>query len=184
MNVSEDGCWILTFRFPFSCLYNSCVSFLFCLKVRRYEKLESLFLKLHEDWNDSYSNVHVLYKAPQLRFSCSVSKTPSTLNRFQTKTILFCSGYGYRPHYNGPKMDRFENALQSGTTWKTVLFENAVFLVWTAKTILSEIVFVSFSYRFRPSTLQRVSVLKTLLNLIFSYNLPLDSFTITFLATN
>ena len=21
-------------------------------------------------------------------------------NRFQTKTILFCSGYGYRPHYN------------------------------------------------------------------------------------
>ena len=43
------------------------------------------------------------------------SMTPSTLHRFQTKTILFCSGYGYRPHYNGPKTDRFENALQSGT---------------------------------------------------------------------
>ena len=25
---------------------------------------------------------------------------PSTLTRFQTKTELFCSGYGYRPHYN------------------------------------------------------------------------------------
>ena len=39
----------LTFRFPFSCLYNSCVSFLFCLKVCECEKLEALFLKLHED---------------------------------------------------------------------------------------------------------------------------------------
>ena len=46
------------------------------------------------------------------------------------------------------------------------------------------IIFVSFSYRFRPSILQRVSVLKTLLNLIFSYNLPLDSFTIAFLTAN
>ena len=27
-------------------------------------------------------------------------KAPSTLIRFQTKTELFCSGYGYRPHYN------------------------------------------------------------------------------------
>ena len=34
--------------FP-SCLYNSCVSFLFCLKVCEYEKLEALFLKVHED---------------------------------------------------------------------------------------------------------------------------------------
>ena len=48
----------------------------------------------------------------------SLTQTPSTLHRFQTKTILFCSGYGYRPHYNGPKTDRFENALQSGTIWK------------------------------------------------------------------
>ena len=40
------------------------------------------------------------------------------------------------------------------------------------------------SYPFRPFTLQRVSVLKTLLNLIVSYNLPPDSFSITFLATN
>ena len=39
----------LTFRFPFSCLYNSCVSFSFCLKVCEYENLEALFSKLHED---------------------------------------------------------------------------------------------------------------------------------------
>ena len=39
-----------------------------------YEKLEALFLKLYEDWNDSYSNVHVFYKTPELRFSRSVSK--------------------------------------------------------------------------------------------------------------
>ena len=38
----------LTFRFPFSCLYKSCVSFSFCLKVCEYENLEALFLKLHE----------------------------------------------------------------------------------------------------------------------------------------
>ena len=35
---------------------------------------------------------------------------------------LFCSGYGYRPHYNaendGPKTESFENALQSGSIWK------------------------------------------------------------------
>ena len=46
--------------------------FLFC--QCEYEKLEALFLKLHEDGNDSYSNVHVLYKTPELRFSRSVSK--------------------------------------------------------------------------------------------------------------
>ena len=47
---------------------------MFCLKVCEYEKLEALFLKLHEDWTDSYLNVHVLYKTPELRFSRSVSK--------------------------------------------------------------------------------------------------------------
>ena len=54
-------------------------------------------------------------------------KTPSTLHRFQTKTILFCSGYGYRPHYNAEnghrkwvvsktlsRVEQFEN----GTVWK------------------------------------------------------------------
>ena len=39
----------LTFCFPFSCLYNSCVSFLFCPKVCEYENLEALLLKLRED---------------------------------------------------------------------------------------------------------------------------------------
>ena len=47
---------------------------MFCLKVCEYEKLEALFLKLHEYWNDSYSNVHILYKTPELRLSRSVSK--------------------------------------------------------------------------------------------------------------
>ena len=48
-------------------------------------------------------------------------KAPSTLIRFQTKTELFCSGYGYRPHYNAENDHRkrsFENALQSGAIWK------------------------------------------------------------------
>ena len=68
---SEDGpstktaAEFLTCRFPFSCLYNSCVSFLFSLKV---------YIELHKDWNDSYSNVHVLYKTPELRFLRSLSK--------------------------------------------------------------------------------------------------------------
>ena len=31
---------------------------------------------------------------------CSAVQAPSTLIRFQTKTELFCSAYGYRPHYN------------------------------------------------------------------------------------
>ena len=38
------------------------------------EKLEALFLKQHEDWNDSSSNVHVLYKTREFTFSRSVSK--------------------------------------------------------------------------------------------------------------
>ena len=33
-------------------------------------------------------------------------KAPSTLIRFQTKTELFCSGYGYRPHYNAENDNR------------------------------------------------------------------------------
>ena len=39
----------LAFRFPFSCLYSSCITFSFCLKVCEYENLEAMFLKLHED---------------------------------------------------------------------------------------------------------------------------------------
>ena len=38
------------------------------------EKLKALFLKLHQDGNDSYSNVHEFYKTQELRFSRSVSK--------------------------------------------------------------------------------------------------------------
>ena len=39
-----------------------------------YENLEDLFSKLHEDGNDLYSNIHVLYKTQELRFSRSVSR--------------------------------------------------------------------------------------------------------------
>ena len=46
----------------------------FCMKACEYENLEALFSKLHEDWNDLYSNVRVLYKTRELRFSRSVSK--------------------------------------------------------------------------------------------------------------
>ena len=55
------------------------------------------------------------------------SLTPFTLHRFQTKMILCCSGYGYRPHYIAEndhrkrivsktlsRVERFEN----GTVWK------------------------------------------------------------------
>ena len=38
-----------------------------------FEKLEAFSLKQHEDWKDSYSNVHVLYKTRELS-SRSVSK--------------------------------------------------------------------------------------------------------------
>ena len=33
-----------------------------------YENLEALLLKLHEDGNDLYSNVHVLHKTRELRY--------------------------------------------------------------------------------------------------------------------
>ena len=47
------------------------------------------------------------------------AEAPSTLICFQTKTELFCSGYGYRSHYKAetersPKTESFENDLQSG----------------------------------------------------------------------
>ena len=48
--------------------------FFVLLKVCEYENLEALFLKLHENRNDLYSYVYVLYKTRELRFSRSVSK--------------------------------------------------------------------------------------------------------------
>ena len=66
---------------------------------------------------------------------------PSTLIHFQTKTELFCSRYGYRPHYNAKnnhqkwsdskmlsRVERFEN----DAFWKRC------FLVLTKKTMLFE----------------------------------------------
>ena len=68
-------------------------------------------------------------------------KTPSTLIRFQTKTELFCSGYGYRPHYNAENDHRRRS--HSKTLSRVEQFENDAFwkrcfLVWTVKTMLSE----------------------------------------------
>ena len=52
----------------------------------------------------------------------TLPQATSTLIRFQTKTELFCSGYGYRPtlqrQKRSPKTEPFENALQSGAIWK------------------------------------------------------------------
>ena len=72
---------------------------------------------------------------------CFEYQTPSTLHLFLTKTILFCSGYGYRPHYDAQNDQRkriVSKTLSRVERFETVLFENAVFLVWTAKTMLSE----------------------------------------------
>ena len=75
----------LTFRFPFSYLYNSCISFLFCLKVCEYEELEAFFSELHDDWNDLYSNVPI----PKLKFSHLFLKT--TVEKWPGGCIPTCS---------------------------------------------------------------------------------------------
>ena len=69
------------------------------------------------------------------------TQAPSTLIRFQTKTELFCSGYGYRPHYNAENDHRKRS--HSKTLSRVEWFENDAFwkryfLVWTVKTMLSE----------------------------------------------
>ena len=72
----------------------------------------------------------------------SQTKAPSTLIRFQTKTELFCSGYGYRPHYNAENDQRKRS--HSKTFSRVERFENDAFwkrcfLGWTAgKTMLSK----------------------------------------------
>ena len=68
-------------------------------------------------------------------------ETLSTLIRFQTKTELFCSGYGYRPHYNAENDHRKRS--HSKTLSRVERFENDAFrkrcfVVWTEKTMLSE----------------------------------------------
>ena len=52
-------------------------------------------------------------------------KAPSTLIRFKTKTELFCSGYGYRPHHNAENDHRKQS--HSKTLSRVERFENAVF---------------------------------------------------------
>ena len=69
------------------------------------------------------------------------SKSPSTLIRFQTKTELICSGYGYRPHYNAENDHRKRS--HSKTLSRVERFENDAFwkrcfLVLKEKTMLSK----------------------------------------------
>ena len=73
--------------------------------------------------------------------STALVEVPSTLIRFQTKKELFCSGYGYRPHYNAEN-DHWKRS-HSKTLSRVEQFENDAFwkrcfLVWTVKTMLSE----------------------------------------------
>ena len=56
----------------------------------------------------------------------SYFSAPSTLIRFQTKTELFCSGYGHRPHYNAEN-GAIRKRSPEWSDLKTMLFENAVF---------------------------------------------------------
>ena len=63
-NVNEDGCWSLTSRFPFFCLYNS-VFISFYVKVCGHEKLLTLILKPHETWNDSFTLLFMFSRRPQ-----------------------------------------------------------------------------------------------------------------------
>ena len=70
----------------------------------------------------------------------ATNKAPSTLIRFQTKTELFWSRYGYRPHYNAENDHRKRSHLK--TFSRVEQFENEAFwkrcfLVWTLKTMLS-----------------------------------------------
>ena len=53
------------------------------------------------------------------------NKTPSTLIRFQMKTELFCSGYGYRPHYNAENDHRKRS--HSKTLFRVKRYENDAF---------------------------------------------------------
>ena len=65
----------------------------------------------------------------------------STLIRFQTKTELFCSGYGYRPHYNAENDHRkrsHSKTLSRVERAEYDAFWKRCFLVWTDKTMLSE----------------------------------------------
>ena len=61
----------------------------------------------------------------KFKYGISVGKAPSTLIRFQTKTELFCSGFGYRPHYNAENDHRKRS--HSKTLSRVERFENNAF---------------------------------------------------------
>ena len=67
-----------------------------------------------------------------LRIICGAVQAPSTLIRFQTKTELFCSAYGYRPHYNAENDHRKRSHSktlssvdgENDAIWKRCLHQN------------------------------------------------------------
>ena len=66
-------------------------------------------------------------------------KAPSSPICFQMKTELFCSGYGYRPHYNAENDYRkwsHSKMLSRVEPFENDAFWKRCFLVWTEKTML------------------------------------------------
>ena len=85
--------------------------------------------------------VVVLQNTQNLVISRCFCAEKSKLRPFQTKTELFCSGYGCRAHYNAENDHRKRS--HSNTLSRVERFENDAFwkhcfLVWTEKTMLSD----------------------------------------------
>ena len=74
---------------------------------------------------DMVLRLAALGAAGALLLTIIYTKAPSTLNRFQTKTEPFCSGYGYRPHYNAENDHRKRS--HSKTLSRVERFENDAF---------------------------------------------------------
>ena len=66
-----------------------------------------------------------IHPTRKLCFGCFECKAPSTLIRSRTKTEHFCSGRGYRPHYNAENDHRKRN--HSKTLSGVERFENDAF---------------------------------------------------------
>ena len=82
----------------------------------------SLFSHRHQDKQEKLSRLaeEAEKTGPNIN-----AKAPSTLIRFQTKTELVCSGYGYHPHYNAENDHRKQS--HSKTLSRVERFENDAF---------------------------------------------------------
>ena len=74
---------------------------------------------------NTYANVILKRSLRANEGHIGVNEAPSTLIRFQTKKELFCSGYGYRPHYNAENDHRKRS--YSKTLSRVERFENDAF---------------------------------------------------------